>query len=343
MDNSLWKLLKELSHKKGITEVIINGPDHIYLEREGELIRLNAQVSLDDILQFCHEVAHLNHSTLDDSHPILDGLLPDGSRVNIVSQHYTSAAPAITIRKYLKEFSSFDDLKGKFGISQKWIEFFKALVQARSNILISGGTGVGKTTFLNLFLQELPPTQRIITIEDTKELILGVPNCVRLFSKSFGTNHKDSVDTRFLVKNCLRMRPDRIIMGEVRGAEAYDLLQIMNTGHDGSMCTIHANGPYESLIRLETLYLLSGQDIPLKAIRQQMVKALDYIIQLEKDRNSGRIVSRVSEVVGMEGEQVILQDIGVRAELGPEFTGLVPQKMAKLQEAGLGADFFMDI
>ena len=340
MTNSIWKLLSDLATKKGITEIIINSDDIIYIEREGELTRLNVQILEKDIHQFCQEVATQNKMNFDANHPILDGVLPDGSRINIIASEYTYTLPAITIRKYLKGMSNFDHLEGKFNLTDKWIQFFKSLVASKSNILISGGTGVGKTTFLNLLLNEISPTERVVIIEDTKELLFKSANSVRLYTPTLSSHLNNPLSMSALVKNTLRMRPDRIIIGEVRGAEAFDLLQVMNTGHDGSMCTIHANSPSEALMRLENLFLFSGFDVPLKAIRFQMMSAIDYIVQLGKDRESGRVVTHISEVCSMEGDRVVYQDIGVRSDLGARFTGLVPRHFDKLVEAGLPQDFF---
>jgi pilus assembly protein CpaF len=343
MENSIWKLLKELGSKKGITEIIINNQDMVYIEREGELIRLNVAIDPNDLLPFCHDVAKLNKVEFSPDYPILDGTLQDGSRINIISGDYTNSGPAITIRKYLRDITTFGELEGKFNISEKWIEFFKCLVAAKSNIIISGGTGVGKTTFLNLLLQEIPPTERIITLEDTKELKFKNPNTVRMFTANASSNISNPLDMRALVKNTLRMRPDRIVIGEVRGPEAFDLLQVMNTGHDGSMCTVHSNSPSEALMRLENLFLFAGYDVPLKAIRHQMSTAIDYIIQLDRDRELGRVVSKITEVTRMEGDIILLQDIGDRSDMGPVFTGLVPSKIQHLFDAGLDPNFFADL
>lgn len=341
--NGVWKLLAELSSKAGISDIIINNTDNIYIEREGELIRLNAKLSPEDIVSFCKEVAHLNKSQFNTSHPLLDGVLPDGSRINIVSSAYTGTSPAITIRKYLKTIHTFDQSPGVFGLSPKWVKFLKALAQSKQNILVSGGTGRGKTTFLNLMLQEISLTERVVTIEDTKELQLSIPNNVRLVSKSASSNVEAPLGARDLLKNTLRMRPDRIIIGEVRGAEAFDLLQAMNTGHNGSMCTIHANSPGECLSRLESLYLLAGFDVPTRAVRQQISMGLDFIIQLDKDRSGKRVVQKITEVSNMEGDRILLQDIGVNTEGKTQFTGLVPKRMKDLMDFGLNADFFMEV
>jgi pilus assembly protein CpaF len=207
--------------------------------------------------------------------------------------------------------------------------------------MVSGGTGVGKTTFLNLLLQEINPLERVITIEDTRELQIQLPNVVRLETRGASFTGGAVLGMRDLVKNTLRMRPDRIIIGEVRGAEVFDLLQAMNTGHDGSMASIHSNNPGECLNRLENLYLLSGHDVPLRAIRQQIGTAIDFILQLKRTRDGQRVVGQISEVAGMEGERILLQDVGILRQDKLEFTGMVPKDMQKLIEAGLPKDFFI--
>jgi pilus assembly protein CpaF len=339
--NSVWKLLDELSTKSGISEVIINSTDNVFIEREGELILLNINLAPSDIVSFCKDVAKFNRSLFGPNNPIVDGTLPDGSRINIISSVYTSSSPAITIRKYLKDIQRFDSSPGIFGLSPKWVSFIKTLIQAKMNIVISGGTGNGKTTFLNLLLQEVNPTERVITIEDTKELSFNLPNTVRLVATKGSSRVEEPLKIRDLLKNTLRMRPDRIIIGEIRGEEAFDLLQAMNTGHDGSMCTIHSNTPGECLSRIENLFLFSGYDVPLKAVRQQMSTAIDFIIQLDRDREGMRIVSRMAEVSNMEGDTILLQDLGNHVDGEFVFNGLVPKRMPKLLDYGLKSDFFL--
>ena len=208
------------------------------------------------------------------------------------------------------------------------------------NVVISGGTGVGKTTFLNLLLQELSFKERVITIEDTRELQLSLPNVVRLEARPPVADLK-GLTVRELLRNTLRMRPDRIIVGEVRGEEVFDLLQAMNTGHEGSMTSVHANSPGECLLRLENLYMLSGYELPLKALRYQICTAIDFIIQIKRDKDGHRIIHQVTEVANMEGDRILTQDIGTWKDGEFRFTGLVPSKVAKLQKAGLSKDFFV--
>lgn len=343
MENTVWKLIEDLRPKKGVTELIINGPESVYIEKEGDLIRLNVDIDPKHLIPFCKDVAASNKVLFGPENPIIDGNLDDGSRINIISSTYTEGSPAITIRKYLKTIRSFDQLDGKFMITDKWIQFFKALVASQQNVIISGGTGVGKTTFLNLMLNEVSPLERIITLEDTKELDFNSHNSVRLYTANFNSGLKDPLQMRDLVKNTLRMRPDRIILGEVRGAEAFDLLQSMNTGHEGSMCTVHANSPAEALGRLENLFLFAGFNVPLKAVRAQIANAVDFVIQLDRNRDGDRIVSSVTEVSNMESDHILTQEIGRLGDVALEFTGLVPKRIQQLMDEGLDTDFFIDL
>jgi pilus assembly protein CpaF len=333
-------LIEELAKKAGISELIINKPDNIYVEKDGEMIRIDAKFSEEEINLFCHDIAVHNRKTFDEFTPILDGNLPDGSRVNIIHKDYTKSCHAITIRRYSKHIKTFDGSPGIFGLSEEWASFLKFLVRARVNLVVAGGTGVGKTTFLNLLLQEIPPKERIITIEDTRELQFNLPNVVRLEARP-PVEELKGLTIRDLLKNTLRMRPDRIIVGESRGGEVFDLLQAMNTGHEGSMTSVHANSPGEALLRLENLYLLSGYDLPLKALRYQIATALNFIIQIKRDKSGMRIVSEVSEVAGMEGEKILTQKIGENKNGDLKFSGLVPACFPKLQKAGLPKDFFV--
>jgi pilus assembly protein CpaF len=341
MANTVWALLDEIAKKQGITEVILNRPDNIFVEHQGELVKLSAKVLPEDMDSFVQEVAKQNSKKFGPEHPIMDGNLPDGSRINVISREYANGGPAITIRKYLKTLKTFNDNPTIFGLNPRWLDFLRAVIAGKLNVIVSGGTGVGKTTFLNLLLQEINPLERVITIEDTRELQFTLPNVVRLEARTGSFTGGTALAMRDLVKNTLRMRPDRIIIGEVRGGEVFDLLQAMNTGHDGSMASVHSNNPGECLNRLENLYLLSGHDVPVKAIRQQIGSAIDFIIQLKRTREGKRIVGQITEVAGMEGERILLQDMGVYREDKLQFTGMVPKNMQKLIDIGLPKDFFV--
>jgi pilus assembly protein CpaF len=339
--NTINQLIEELSKTAGVSELIINKLDHIFVEKDGELIRLDLKLNESEVEEFCQLQAAFNRKHFDENNPILDGNLPDGSRINFLHKNYTNDTHAITIRRYLKSIKTFDSSPGIFGLTPKWITLLKSIIKARLNIVVAGGTGVGKTTFLNLLLQEIPPKERIITIEDTRELQFNLPNVVRLESRPAIGDHK-GLSIRDLLKNTLRMRPDRIIVGECRGAEVFDLLQAMNTGHEGSMTSIHANSPGECLSRLENLYLLSGYDLPMKALRFQISTAVDFIIQIRRDKKGNRIVSHLTEVTNMEGDRVLMQDLGSATDKGLAFNGLVPSCFERLQKAGLSREFFID-
>jgi len=338
--NRINDLIDELAKKSGISELIINKNDNVYVEKDGEMIRIDIKFTDEEMDMFCQELALYNRKSFDAKTPILDGNLPDGSRVNLIHKDYTNSSHAITIRRYLKHIKNFDGSPGIFGLNDQWTDFFKLLVRARLNVVVAGGTGVGKTTCLNLLLQEIPSKERVITIEDTRELQFNLPNVVRLEARP-GLSEVKGLSIRDLLKNTLRMRPDRIIVGEVRGGEVFDLLQAMNTGHEGSMTSVHANTPGECLLRLENLYMLSGYDLPLKALRYQISTALDFIIQVKRDKNGTRVIHQVTEVSGMEGDKILLQDIGIQKNGELKFTGLVPACFAKLQKAGLPKDFFV--
>lgn len=338
--NRIYDLIDEITKVAGISELIINKPDNVYVEKNGELIRLDVQFTDIEIESFCKDIAKYNRKDFSSDTPILDGNLPDGSRVNLIHKDYTNATHAVTIRRYSKAIKTFDGAPGIFGLDEQWVRFLKLLVKARFNIVVAGGTGVGKTTFLNLMLQEISSEERVITIEDTRELKFNLPNVVRLEARP-PVLDKAGLSIRDLLKNTLRMRPDRIIVGEVRGGEVFDLLQAMNTGHEGSMTSLHANSPGECLMRLENLYLLSGYDLPMRALRYQISSAVDFILQIKRDREGRRHVAHVTEISGMEGDRILMQDVGVIKNDQLKFSGLVPSKVARLHQVGLPKDFFM--
>lgn len=343
MSNTIWNLLEDLKKKNGITEVLINGPKNVFIERGGQFIQINANLPIDDINQFIKDVADQNQKKCDSNNPILDGILPDGSRINIINSPFVTGSPAISIRKYLKFISSFETNQQIFGLTPTWIEFFTAIVKARLNVVVAGGTGVGKTTFLNLMLNEIPKNERLVIIEDTPELTVNIPNVVRLESGAKELQSTSNLSTRDLVKNTLRMRPDRIIIGESRGGELFDLLQAMNTGHDGSMTSVHASSGSESLSRMETLFLLAGFDIPITVVRKQMTSAIQFIIQLGRDKEGNRVVTEIIELCGMEGPTMLIQTIAKREDGFLNFV-MTPRTLDKLHaNGGLALDFFNNI
>lgn len=338
----VWALLQKLSTKSELTEVVINGPNDVFVEKNGEFIPIDVKITEDSIEQFIQDVSIYNKRDLDENNPLFNGSLPDGSRVNIAIPPIRMEGPAITIRKFLKTIQTFESRKGIFGLSPNWVKFFKAAVKARMNIVVSGGTGVGKTTFLNLLLQEVDKKSRKVIIEDVRELNIRMPNTIRM--ESMTLNNGRFISIRELVKNSLRMRPDRIIIGEIRGEEIFDLLQAMNTGHEGCFASLHANTPKECLSRLEALYLLSGFDVPTKAIRHQIGRSIDLIVQLKRNRNGTRVVSHIAEVTDMSGDQILMQDIG---KLSDDMNyivscGLLPKCINKLEKHGFNRKLFVE-
>lgn len=339
--NPVWKMLEDLGTKKGINEIVINGPKNIFVERAGEFIGLNVGLTKNDLLGFIKDIADFNKKVCDHENPIMDGNLPDGSRINVVLAPFTSDGAAITIRKYVRTNINLSEHSQSFGIQEKWVPFFQALVHSRRNILVSGGTGVGKTTFMNMLLKEISPDQRIISIEDTLELNITNPNTVRLEAGSKLEGGETKITIRDLVKNTLRMRPDRIIIGECRGGEVFDLLQAMNTGHEGSMTSIHSNSPVECLSRVETLFMMAGFDIPYHVVRRHISQAVDFVIQLGRGPGGRRVVQQVLEINSLEGNNILTSSILESIDGELTSTGVVPECMSDLNTDGeLPRDFF---
>jgi pilus assembly protein CpaF len=293
-----------------ITEIMVNGPAEIWIERQGRLyettVRFNDESHLRRIIN--KMVAQVGRR-VDESSPMVDARLPDGSRVNVIIPPLSLSGPLLTIRKFSQKRLMLDDMLRIGTVSQNASTFLVSCIQAELNILISGGTGTGKTTLLNALSAAIPGTDRIVTIEDAAELQLHQRHVLRLESRPKNIEGDGEIPIRELVRNSLRMRPDRIIVGEVRGAEALDMLQAMNTGHEGSLTTVHANSPRDALARIETMVLMAGLDLPMQAIRQQLASALDLIIHLERLEDGSRHITHVTEVQRMEADVITLQDI----------------------------------
>lgn len=307
-----------------ITEIMVNGPRLVYVERNGKVIKTDVTFeSNEHILQIIHRIVKPLGRRIDPDHPTVDARLPDGSRVNAVIPPVAIDGPSITIRKFSKERLSFEQLIEFGTLTEQMAEFLRACVVSRFNILISGGTGSGKTTLLNMLSGFIPEDERIVTIEDAAELKLHQEHVVRLETKPPNNNGDGAVNIRDLVRNSLRMRPERIVVGEVRGGEALDMLQAMNTGHDGSLTTLHANTPRDAISRLETMALMSGLDLPIRVVREQIASAVDLIVQQTRLRDGSRKVTQITELAGMEGETVVLTDIFKFEQTGIDTDGKV--------------------
>ncbi len=293
-----------------VSEIMINNPNHVFVERQGRLEQTGIKFDNDAaLLRLIDRIIMPLGRHIDADNPTVDARLPDGSRVNAVIRPVAIDGPSITIRKFSKRRLRIGDLIGFDTLTENMAEFLKACVAARINIVVSGGTGSGKTTLLNILSEFIPEGERIVTIEDAAELQLNHLNIVRLETKAPNVEGKGAVTVRYLVRNALRMRPDRIIVGEVRGGEALDMLQAMNTGHYGSLTTVHANTPRDAISRLETLRLVSGVELPLRVVRKQIASAVDLIVQQTRLRDGSRKVTAISEVIGMDGDVVVMSDL----------------------------------
>jgi pilus assembly protein CpaF len=304
--------LEPFLHDDSVTEVMINGPDSIYIERAGKLEPTSATF-LDDahLMRIIDKIVSTVGRRVDESSPMVDARLPDGSRVNAIIPPLALRGPTLTIRKFSRDPYTMDDLINFGSISPKAAQFLSACVHGKLNILISGGTGTGKTTTLNAMSAFIPNAERIVTIEDAAELQLQQQHVITLEARPPNIEGEGEVRIRELVRNSLRMRPDRIIVGEVRGPETLDMLQAMNTGHEGSLTTIHANSPRDALSRLETLVMTAGVELPHRAIREQIASAFDLLIQISRLVDGSRRLTHVSEVLGMESDVITLQDVFV--------------------------------
>ena len=316
-----------------ITEVMVNGPNQIYVERMGKLIKTNIKFENDnEVIRLIERIVTPLGRRIDSDRPTVDARLPDGSRVNAVIPPVAIDGPSITIRKFGKDKFTIEQLIGYGSLTPQMAEFLHACVVARLNIIISGGTGSGKTTLLNVLSRFIPSNERIVTIEDSAELKLHQDHIVRLETRPPGVDGTGGVTIRELVRKTLRMRPDRIVVGEVRGGEALDMLQAMNTGHDGSLTTLHANSPRDGLSRLEMMSLMAGIDFPLKVVREQIASAIDLIVQQSRLRDGTRKVTQITEVVGMEGDTIVMTDIFKFDETGTDSTGKV---LGELKPTGI--------
>jgi len=345
--------LEPLLQDPEISDILVNGPGRVYIEKHGKLHRTGVTFKDDDhLMTIIERIVSKVGRRVDESSPLVDARLPDGSRVNVIIPPLALDGPSVSIRRFGVDPLRMGNLVANRSLTEEMAKTFDAMVRARLNILVSGGTGAGKTTLLNILSASIPDDERIVTIEDSAELILQQEHVVRLETRPPNIEGKGNVTQRDLVRNALRMRPDRIIVGEVRSGEAMDMLQAMNTGHDGSVSTIHSNSPRDALSRLETMVLMAGFELPAKAIREQISSALNAIIQVARMSDGTRKIVKVSEVTGMEGEVVVMQDIFVfeKQGLDPEgkvvgqfrATGVRPKFLDTIHMAGihLGTEIF---
>ncbi|TAK10943.1 MAG: CpaF family protein [Anaerolineae bacterium] len=337
--------LQPLLEDDSITEVMVNGAKNIYVERKGRLHRVPVTFESDDhVLRIIDRIVAPLGRRIDESSPYVDARLPDGSRVNAVIPPISLVGPSLTIRIFSKSPITIEQLIGFDAITPEAVQFLKACVEARLNIVVSGGTGSGKTTMLNILSGFIPDDERIVTIENAAELQLRQDHVVTLESRPPNIEGRGEVTIQHLVINSLRMRPDRVVVGEIRDGAALDMLQAMNTGHDGSMTTAHSNGPRDTISRLETMCLMAGFDLPVRAIREQIASAVDLILHAERMRDGTRKTVNITEVAGMEGDVVTLTDIFVFEQSGYDQgkvmgrlrpTGLRPKFMDKIEAAGI--------
>ena len=318
-----------LLNDDSISEIMVNGPNQVYVERKGQLSPVDVKFESDaELVRVIREIAAFVGRRIDEESPMVDCRLPDGSRVNAVIAPLAIDGASLTIRKFARDPYTVQDLINFGTITAEAAGFLEACVKAHFNILVAGGTGSGKTTMLNVLSSFIPDTERVVTIEDAAELQLRQPHKVRLESRPARADGTGRVSIRELVANALRMRPDRIVIGECRSGEALDMLQAMNTGHDGSLTTIHANTPRDTLARLETLVLMSGVDLPQRAIREQIASAIQIIVQQSRLRDGSRRVTNITEIVGREGDTITLQDVFLFEETGVDATGKIQGKLS---------------
>jgi pilus assembly protein CpaF len=328
-----------------ITEVMVNGAKNIYIERAGKISRIPMAFESDEhVMRIIDRIVAPLGRRVDESSPYVDARLPDGSRVNAIIPPISLVGPVLTVRKFAKNPITLEQLIQFGTLTPEALQFLKACVESKLNLVISGGTGSGKTTLLNILSQFVPADERIITVENAAELQLRQEHVVTLESRPPNIEGRGEVTIRQLVINCLRMRPDRIIVGEIRDEAALDMLQAMNTGHDGSMTTAHSNSPRDTLARLETMVMMAGMELPVRAIREQVSSAIDLIIHQERMRDGTRKVVNITEVSGMEGDVITMTDIFVFEQSGYEGgkiigrlrpTGLRPKFMEKIETSGI--------
>jgi pilus assembly protein CpaF len=337
--------LQPLLEDETITEIMVNGAKNIYIERAGKISRVPFTFESDDhVMRIIDRIVAPMGRRIDESSPYVDARLPDGSRVNAIIPPISLVGPVLTIRKFFKNPITIEQLIQFGTISTEALQFLKACVEARLNVIISGGTGSGKTTLLNILSQFIPVDERIVTVENAAELQLRQEHVVTLESRPPNIEGRGEVTIRQLVINALRMRPDRIIVGEIRDEAALDMLQAMNTGHDGSMTTAHSNSPRDTLSRIETMVMMAGMELPVRAIREQVASAIDLVCHQERLRDGTRKVVNVTEVTGMEGDVITMTDVFVFEQNGYEQgkivgrlrpTGLRPKFMDKIEAAGI--------
>jgi pilus assembly protein CpaF len=331
-----------------VTEIMVNGKDQIFVERKGRLTLTDYRFTSDKQLSGCIErIVSPISRRVDEKTPLCDARLKDGSRINIIIPPLSLKGPIITVRKFFKERLTINDLI-KFGsLTEEMSDFMRAAVVARLNIVVSGGTGTGKTTLLNMVAGFIPDDERIVTVEDAAELQLPQPHVITLETKPANLTGEGAIGIRELVRNSLRMRPDRIVVGECRAGEALDMLQAMNTGHDGSLTTIHSNNPRDCIRRIETLVMMAGFDLPIQAIREQIAAAVHLIVQLKRYSDGSRRISNITEVIGIEGDTVVTQPIFEFKQTGVDDkgkvkgsfqpSGLIPKFVETLKAKGIAA------
>lgn len=338
--------LEDLMNDSNVTEIMVNGANNVYVERKGKLEKAN--ISFEDdahIMKIIDRIVSAVGRRCDESNPMVDARLKDGSRVNAIIPPIALKGPSITIRRFNSAPLKIGDLVQNGSVSYAMSSFLESCVKGKANIVVAGGTGSGKTTLLNILSGFIPENERIVTIEDAAELQLKQDHVVTLESRPANVEGSGAVTIRDLVRNALRMRPDRIIVGEVRSGETLDMLQAMNTGHEGSLTTVHANSPRDVVSRLETMVLMSGMELPVRAIRDQVSSAIDIIVYQTRFRDGSRKITNISEVLGMEGDTITIQDIFVFKPEGLDFngkikgryeaTGIRPQIIEKFKELGI--------